>query len=565
MDRRQELINEIKRKQLIASIREKQSAPQAADEVTDTMPDWLDTSDRAAVKNLANNDEESLKYLQGKYADAEFKKGADGEIIARKKGEKTYGKLDPSFSPFSNPLGTLKDLGRDALDIGYDVVQGGAEALGAAGGAMAGLGIGSLPAAMAGGAAGSAAASTLKESLRKKLGISDEFSMGNIAQDALIGGAMPGVLHGAGKALKYGAKTLAPSLYSKATGVSANSLKRIADKGDDIAKWNEIDAGNVLGQMKGDVDGWVSGKKGEFAQKYKQIRGMNSDVDTADLIKMIDDEIAKADAQALANPGTNAFKEAADEFRKMKSQIFSDNVSQMKMDINDAIDLDGKISNDWIDWAPDAGQGVGTGRTVSSQQQELAKNLRNRLRGNVDSTSGGEFKNAAGDYSQFVDQINFIRKNFKDPKKIQGTLEALDKGKNLSLAAEFQKLDPALIKQIEQARGDLDLYRYFKPMNTSLLSEEGLKDLAVGKAPIEKLLTALGTGAGYVSGGAVGGVVGAGVGRGAGKLIASPTSVKMAAKTGKKIGKKMDSLEKMLKDNPELLYMLYGAGTASTR
>lgn len=530
--------------------------------VTDEMPEWLATSDRAVVKNLSNNSNEALSYLQSKYPDAEFK-DYGGDIIARKKGETAFSRLDPSFSPFSNPIGTLKDLGRDVLDLGYDAVQAGAEIGGATLGGAAGLGAGSLPAAMAGGAAGSAAASTLKEALRKKLGVSDEVSLKNIGTDALVGGLLPGVFSVGGSAIKQGAKKIAPSLYSKATGLSTSSLSRIADKGDDIAKWNEIDAGNVLSQTKNNVDSWVSGKKKEFAEKYKNIRGGKEDVSISGVMDEINNAIQVAE-EKFNRTGMAIDASYLDQLKSMRDEIFGVN-AKMNQNISDAMDLDSRISNDWIDWADDAGQGVGKGRTVSSEQQDLAKKLRERLRGDINQASSGSLQNTADEYSQFVDQINFIRKNFKDPTKIQNTIEALNKGKNLSLASDFQKLDPALVNQIEQARGDLDLYRYFQPMNTSLLTEEGIKDLVAGKSPIEKLLTALGTGAGYVSGGAVGGVVGAGAGRVAGRAIASPRSVKAVAKAGKKIGKRMDGLEKLLKENPQLLYLLYGAGNASTK
>lgn len=104
--------------------------------VIDEMPEWVSNTDRMVVKNLANSPEESIKYLQGKYPDADVR-NVGGEMQLRKKGTSDWGRLDPSFSPFSNPIGTIKDLGRDVTDFAMDAVQGGAEALGVAGGAMA--------------------------------------------------------------------------------------------------------------------------------------------------------------------------------------------------------------------------------------------------------------------------------------------------------------------------------------------------------------------------------------------------------------------------------------------
>lgn len=555
---RQKLKVEQTRQMLKAKQAQLLNAPKASDDVTDAMPEWFNADDRTVVKNLANNDEESLNYLQRQYPDAEFKKGVDGEIIARKRGETSYNKLDPSFSPISNPMGTIKDLWNDTKDLAYDAVQMGAETGGAAVGTALAPGMGTF----AGAGAGAGTASALKEALRKKYGLTDEFSLKNVGTDAAIGAILPKALQVGGKGLKMAATKAAPNLYAKATGLTTGALKRIADKGDDIAKWNEKDALKSIEGLQGNIDNWVSGKKGEFAQKYKQIRGGSEEVSLAGIKQELDQAINVADEQ-FNRTGLAAFKDQADQLKRMRSEVIGD-AAKDTVGIADAMDLDQRLSNDWIDYADDIGQGVGQGRSVSQEQQKLAKALREKLRGDINQSSYGSLQNTADEYTNFVEQINFLRKNFKDPKKIQGTLEGLNKGKDINLLGSFQNLDPRLIESIEQAKGDIDLYRYFKPMNNSILTEEALKDLTVGKTPIEKLLTALGTGAGYVSGGAVGGVVGAGAGRVAGKAIASPRSVKAIAKAGKKAGQKMESLEKLLKDNPNLQNLLYGTTYAGS-
>lgn len=557
MDRRQELIESIRKKQLISSIQSKQSAAKAPDVVNDSMPEWLNENDRSVVKNLANNDEESISYLQKQYPDAEFKRGSGGEVIARKRGEAAYGKLDPSFSPLSNPIGTAKDLWNDTKDLAYDATQMGAEAGGAAIGTAVAPGAGT----MAGAGLGAGAASTLKEALRKKYGLTDEMSLQSIGTDAALGAFLPKALQMGGRGVKAAATKVAPSIYAKATGLTTGALKRIAEKGDDIAGWSEKDALKSIHGLQDNIDNWVGSKKGEFAEKYKQIRGGSGDVSLIGAKQELDDALKVASEQ-YQRTGVQAFKDQADQIQRMRSEILGDTASDT-VGIADAMDLDQRISNDWIDYADDVGQGVGQGRTVSQQQQKLAEQLRKRLRGDINTSSYGSLQNTADEYTPFVEQVNFLRKNFKDPKKIQGTLESLNKGKDINLLGSFQDLDPKLISSIEQAKGDIDLYRYFKPMNTSMLTEEGLKDLAVGKTPIEKLLTAIGTGTGYVTGGAVGGVAGGTAGRVVGKAIASPRSVKAVAKAGKKAGEKMANLEKLLQDNPALLQMLYGTSYAA--
>ncbi len=564
MATREEIIRDLRRQDMIADMRRmdamEASAPKS-DMVNDEMPEWLNDSDRLKAKNLTNNEDEQVAFLQKQYPDSEVKKQGD-RVLLRKKGESAYGVLDPSFSFRKNWLQEgLRDTGDIIGDIGQGISEGVGAAAGAATGSVTLPGAGTIGGAMLGSGIASGAFSDAKERLAAMLNVKD-YDGKKVLSDAAWGAATPGVMTAGGKALKWGAQKALPSVYAKATGLTTEALKRIADKGDELSKWTEVDALKKLTGIGDDVASHIKTKKAEFAKQYQALRGLDADVDTGSVVRLLDDEIAKASAQAQANPGISAFQDQVDELVKMKGDIFSNNVTPLKTNINDAIDLDGRISEKYIDWSPDAGQGVGTGNTVSAQQERLARLLRDKLRGNVDDGAAGLKSGVDGEYSKFVDQVNYLRKNFKDPKKTQGTLKALGDGKDISLIGGFQGLDDSLIKQINQSKGDIDLYRYFQPTNNSILTEQGLKDMAVGRAPIEKLLTALGTGAGYVSGGAVGGVIGAGAGRLTGKAIASPGSVKAITKLAKKTGLGMDGIEELLKQNPSILQSLYG-GTAA--
>lgn len=556
MPSRQEMIAALKRQDMISQLKARDaqlaSTPKE-DQVTDEMPEWLADTDRLKAKNLTNNVGEQVAFLQKQYPDAEIKSQGD-KVLLRKQGEESYKVLDPSFSVgrmFS--VEGLRDLG----DIAGDIVQGGAEAVGAAAGAPGGL-----PGVMAGSGVAAGAASSAKEKLAEMLGVKEADYM-NAGKDALIGAALPGVFAGAGKGIKYGAQKVVPKLYAKATGLTEGALHRIADKGNDLSRMDESGALKLLDDAKGSVDNWVGTKKGEFAKKYAQIRNGSGEVDLTDAYKVFDDAIMQAD-EAAKRTGFAVDKQKVDALKRMREEILGSGANQ-KQGIGDVLDLDSRVNSDWIEWADDVGQGVGNGRTVADYQENLAKDFRKKLRELANKETYGSLQGTSDEYSKFADQIGFLRKNFKDPKKIQTTLENIGKGKDVSLAGNFKALPEELRGALNNTKQDLDLYRYFQPTKSSILTEQGLKDMAIGKAPIEKLLGAAGAGAGYVSGGPVMGVVGAAVGRGAGKLVASPGSVKAITKAAKSLGMKREAFEKLLQERPELLQMMYGGAAAATQ
>ena len=526
-------------------------------EVKDEMPEWLKGSDRAVVKNLANNKEESIKYLQGQYPNAEFTTDGDGEIIARNKGETSYGRLDPSFSPFSNPIGTFKDLGNDITDLGYDAAQVAAEAGGATLGTLAAPGIGTT----VGMGTGAATASTAKEALRKHFGLSDEMDAGSVATDAGIAMALPKILQVAGKGISTGAKKVAPELYARATGLSKELLERIATQGDDIAQGGAVGANKRLQDLSSNVDDYVKTAKDRFAKEYSAIRGSGSDVHVGDVAKMLDDELVRVQNVAKANPGVNYDSQLRD-IANMRDELFSSNASPLKMNVGDAMDLDNRISDTFIDWGSDVGQGMGTGNTVSAQQERLAKGLREKLRGNISSGSGGAKDAVDSQYKATLKEVDFLRKNFKDPKKAQQTLKALDSGKDVNLVAQYESLSPELKTAISNAKNDMELYRFFEPANKGILTEEGIKELAIGKTPLEKLLQAGGATVGGFMGGLPGAAAGGAGGRLAAKTVTNPKAVKAIAKKGMKVGEKLTDIEKAIQNNPGLMNLLYGTAYA---
>lgn len=148
--------------------------------------------DRFNIKNFGGSTEDQINYLKSKedYKDYIIK-DYNGEVVAKKKGEDSFKKLDPTWS--LNPLELIKD----ATDVVSDVGTMGAEALGTAAGAGAGavtgFGIGAIPGGMLGAGAAATGAEALKQTIGKALGVRDEYSPLQMAGAGLIGAAPVGL------------------------------------------------------------------------------------------------------------------------------------------------------------------------------------------------------------------------------------------------------------------------------------------------------------------------------------------------------------------------------------
>jgi hypothetical protein len=161
-------------------------------------------SGRTRVKVFGSSDPvEQADYLRGLEANKDFEiSDYGGEVIARKKGEKSWKKLDPTG--VTGPKEALEDI----LDIGYEAVSGpitaAAGAAGAIPGAIAGFGAGGIGTAALASGATSAGLEAIRQGIGKYVvGAKKEVSPLDIGISGVLGGATTG-LFGAG----LGGKTL---------------------------------------------------------------------------------------------------------------------------------------------------------------------------------------------------------------------------------------------------------------------------------------------------------------------------------------------------------------------
>jgi hypothetical protein len=154
-----------------------------------------------AVKALGTNADQAAKYLKSKNPGMDFVI-QDGEIYGKKMGEKgAYKALDPSSLELA-----------DIADLAYDIPAGFVQGAATTAAALPGIALLNPPLAVGGAMAGSAASGAALEGFRqmlgKSLGVSEEFSPGQIAMAGGIGALAPG----ASQLIAKGGKAAVPAI-----------------------------------------------------------------------------------------------------------------------------------------------------------------------------------------------------------------------------------------------------------------------------------------------------------------------------------------------------------------
>lgn len=599
---RQKLIAEALREQMIAQQSSKAAADAAvAPQYKNETPEWFSYKDRLAVKNLSDSPEEAISYLQKKYPDAEFT-NSDDEIYMRKKGEKDYGRLDPEG------MGDwLKDIG----DLAYDGVQMGAEALGSAGGAIAGTavapGAGTFAGLSAGGGAASGAASALRQKLAEALGVKKEADYGEAGKDALIAAAIPSVFKGAGKAFQAGKKVL-PKVYGSAIGLTEGAMDDVAD--DVIRNWDDTTVLNKFREVTDDVGGYINKKQDNFAKEYSERRAGDGTVDFDPINSIMNEDIAEAGA-AVKRTDSGALKGIQDSLQNMKDDflgkvdsqgnpmgrrsfevidggskklpdgiqfdpvmgsraksgdyIKNENIVKLgdmidreylsgKINIKDAMTLRSLLKKHYVNYQNGIGGNIGKGTEATEMTaKKLEKKLREMIAGGSDELGKR--------YDAHIDQVDFLENRFNTPEKVESTLKNFNIGRQRALLGQIKELDPSLVNKITDTANKVEAYKYINPAKASTNWQMG-QQFITGRTPIEKLLTTAGTLGGTMIGGPAAGFMAGTMGRAVGAGLANPKTVKAFVDAGKKLSKTEKKMLKKISENPEIMNILYGAANS---
>lgn len=209
-------LEEMKAALMGASV-EKQPTAQDAADIPQVLNEAAGLAGRTRVKMFGSSDPvEQADYLRSLEENKDFEiSDYGGEVIARKKGEKAWKKLDPTG--VTSPKEALEDI----LDIGYEAVSApittAAGALGAIPGALFGFGAGGIGTAALASGATSAGLEALRQGIGKYVvGARKEISPLEVGISGGLGGITTG-LFGAGLGGKTLEKAIAkPQVIDKA-------------------------------------------------------------------------------------------------------------------------------------------------------------------------------------------------------------------------------------------------------------------------------------------------------------------------------------------------------------
>lgn len=197
--------------------------------------------DRAAVKNLGTDTDESIVYLKQQYGDKlDFDK-VQGQIVAKRPDEKEWRVLDPEYFGKGGFIEGAKEAIRDVTDVAYDIPAGMLQGAATTAGGLAGLPLGPGGALAAGAAAGAGSglvAEGIRQGLGNLVGVSSGLDKTSLALSGALGGVGPlafgvGTAKGAAKELvESGAKQVAKTgVLRQALGMTTAEAKKALESG----------------------------------------------------------------------------------------------------------------------------------------------------------------------------------------------------------------------------------------------------------------------------------------------------------------------------------------------
>lgn len=316
-------ITEEEARDLISRADAVSATPPSKQSVVDEMHPDISMKDRLLFKNFGKDSSSGINFLQKQYPDLEFKTDEKDRILAKRRDEGEWRKLDPSSFE-------LADIGDAAFDVGAGILETGASALGGIAGAVGGTALapgvgtalgGAGGAAAAGGAAG-AGLETARQSLGQFFGVSDEFDTDQIKTAGIFGAAAP-LLLGTGAAGKQVVKGVAK--------MSSGTLgkKAAAKAGDDLLA-------NVAKAQQGLIGrGFRAGKSAVFPRVGQAVSGIEKDTlqyaaNNLDKIKAAEDAYGQV---AIYDDLAGQLQDAHSQSKEILSQQYGDALDALNVEI----------------------------------------------------------------------------------------------------------------------------------------------------------------------------------------------------------------------------------------
>jgi len=537
-------------------------------EITQEMLPEFTTGDRLTVKNFSNNTDDAIAYLQKQHPELEIKQN-NGEIIARKPGDKAYKTLDPNTGFFSSDF--LSDVG----DVAYDVVSGvpvqAATALGGALGFASPIPGGTLAGASLAGSAANAGNEYLRQGIGQMLGVNKNIDTGALKTAGIVGAAspllmgvdkvpganllakIPGVSKLAGATAKEGFEEAGRGLLNRggvgalslANGQSKENIREGFKRLDAIKQFEEAGVTDFVDDAHDGIKTAIDSAKNETGAEIGNIiesTGARIDLnDVKDKFKTVIDKYQ----ESADKMGSDAFKEKVTNMKGTYDRLFGADVIP---DTNAAY-LNRPVKETTVN-----------AKLALQLQQELAEvaefnktnnGLLSRLFGK--STSDKELGNAAGDaykvlgsklskavedageatgnlaelrkkYSDYIRLQKDLAPKFSSPEKTYNTLRTLG-GKNKQYFYEKLKgMDERLGTNVVDKAKELEVFSLYSKAPADAISSGGVTSTS-RTAPLAIAMGTLGYGLGGFPGGAIGTFLGA--------KMASPAATRMGFEIAK--------------------------------
>lgn len=516
----------------------------------------ISLKDRLIAKNFSQSQEKQLEFLKAQYPNLQFDVSTNGQIRAKSPGSKEWNVLDPDTGIISTD--SLRDLGDIGFDLFSGVTEGGASALGAAGGAAISAplgGVGAIPGAMAASGATAAGNEAIRQKLGQWLGIPQQVDMTDVAVTGGVGAISPllfgagkatGLANVAGKAAKKGLSKINPlyKIGSAVSGTSEDALRTYANPEfrQVVDELEQKGITEYTGKALDKINDYASETKDKAVKDYvTDINNANRLADTGAAKKSFADstqELAEQDFISQADESKiDAINKAYNRYfsnrggTQIPNQVTPDSAFKLQKDLKKLADFDGDLTPENIHMKATARDAyMNMRKAIDEASEGLTIDSRDRLK----------------DVYRFEDEIlpKFQGKNrLESIQKTYNELSGLNRNNRRAFAEELGRMSKD---------SPLDLTNEAKILSTykELGSPSMLPVSSGGKTSTTRSVPLAGLG-GYVGGSlgynvrptgdptldrAIGGATGAGLAT----LLGSPAAMKAYIRAMQKAGRAKD-------------------------
>lgn len=519
MASREEMLRELKRRDMIAQLQAREFGGVSPDIVQEQSP-GVSAVDRLLVKNLAANPEAAAQYIRQKNPGAEVE-NYNGQTIVKLPGEAQFRVVDPDTGFFSSDF--LADTG----DIVGDVVQGGLAGLATTAGGVAG----GFPGATAAGAVSGGGLELARQGLGTLAGIPQNFDPVEVQTQ----GALNAFAGGGEKVAAAGYRALrdklGPVMAQTMSGVPKEVWKDFRQNMGRVTDWgkNPEKLTSAVQDLQQEVVGITDAARqkvgGEIGKAIEQSSAEGTLVDISPLKKELGKRITKAESLA-ARSGSAKSAELPEDLRSL-GEYFGSTQVDPTTGVAATIPTPNLVSPD-------------VAMQLKQQLRELTQpkvGAVSKLKNPADKEITS-FANTASDkltdemvkamprlgelnkqYSSSIQALDQVSSGFKDLQTSSNTIKNMDRGTRDMLKSRLETIaGPKKAAELREKMQALQTQSYLGDPASSALSGLGTTSTSrtVPAAGVGTLMgMALGSklgGGGYVPtaiGGAVGGVAGA--------------------------------------------------------